>query len=613
MPNDLDRLANDIDVNPASVLMGLGGEDLGKVQRLAEKGQLRDLKKEVQRAFEQSIENTQLFDVITASRELVAVTARTAGMLSSSFGVVRNLFRQEISAIDRIAEFVQSKMFGQILDAIGLIPVVGWIIKVVAEVAKLVSKMVTMVLDEKLTSAVYNAAAQLSVPMSGTNFTAQGDQRFVRHIFERMHRSDQQEFISPAYIGGRKNFRALGVYNDASGGDWSGSRNKEMGVGWVIHPGLASGSTGFVPGTGNLAQALFFPAGVRPAPPNSSQGLVGSGRSVRDLGSLYPTGSAVLNQWWSMVLKPSPSMFTVDAKEPIKSWENSIYDLLAFGPDLLKGWTKAPTGIPFTNKFYCTEGMMDPYNKKKRGIGECRKIKRGDTLTLPGNFGQAVHTSTMGYLYELYFGLKKVTDRDRGFNPDLGIGIPTAGKKRYYQDSSGYKWLNPDSVDIGQSVPVRALENLYERQMATLKSINCMYVDGEKENRHKFRAFENRQLRNQWYESVTAIMSGNDWRQVVFADVPESRMKNELATVIKRSGIDPEKLNDPRYRTRQMHIRAAPTALGDPKLPAPPGSNRVLSTHAILDKKKTGRRKKKGPSGTIIAAAAAGAFLLLKK
>jgi len=623
MPNDLETLAADIDMNPAKVLMGLGGPALARVQRLARDGLLTELKDEVKLAFDQSIANTQLYDVISASRELIAVTARTAGMLSSSFGAVSNLFRQEISIVERLADFVNSEMFAHILDAIGMIPVVGWIVKIVADVAKMVAKMVTMVLDQKLSSAVFHAAAQLSVPMSGTKFNSEGDQYFVRKAFERMKNGAQQEFINPPYTGKRRDFEALGVYNDSDGGNWSGNRNKEMGVGWVVHPGLATGSTGFVPGTGNVSQALFFPAGVGPAPPKTSQGLVGKAGPMRDLGSLYPTGASVLNQWWSMVLKPGPSMFTVNPKDSIRKWENYVYELLVFGPDVLKGWTAAPTGKPFTNQFYCTEEMMDPYKKRNVGIGDCKKSKRGDLLTLPGNFGNAAHTQLIAYFYNLYFGLKRLTDREKNFNPDLGVGIPTAGKKRYYQDASGYKWLQPDSIDIDRSVPVRALDNLYDRQMATLKSINCMYVDGE--NLEKFSAFKNKALRRQWYESVTAIMSSTGWKQVVFADVPEGRMKNELRKLITRHKLDPEKLNAPcppgaplSHPCRQLRIRAAPTVLGSPELPPPPGAvqvpqARMTAAQADAAKAKRGKRKKKSQSGTIIAAAAVAGLLLLKK
>jgi len=614
LPFDMQRLVDDIAVDPRTALQGATSDELKKIEEDVRRGKIPT---KHMKYFVKAIANTALYNVVNASRQMIGMAFRTVGILSNSFGIVRNLFKEEASVAlrltDLVGEFVKSDFFEMALNAIGLIPVVGWIIKIVVEVAQSVAKIVTVIFDDNLKTAKSVAAQQLSIPMRGTEFSKMADDAVVQEIYGRMRDYDQQRFIQPAYApmgGGGEylGFTAQGVYDD----DWDSSRgDKEMGLGWVVQPGkYALPGLGFVPGTGNITRSMFFPAGV-----TSGRGCKGG--AVRDIGSLYPTGGSLLSSWWSMVLKPGPSMFSVDAKQPIKDWENYIYGMLMLGPNVMKGWACAPTGIPFSNKFYCVDGMMGKGNKKKRGVGDCRwgGGRRGKVMTLPKDFGRSSHVTLMGHLYSLFFGLKKLSERGKSFNPDLGIGIPKAGKVEYYKDHYGKDWLNPDSVDISESVPVRALENLYERQMFTLKSINCMYVDGEKSNRHRFPSFNNRKLRDQWYESVTAIMSSNDWRQVVFADVPESRMKNELLKVVKRNGLDPDKLNDPRYRNRQMHIRAAPTVLGSPTLPPPPGAVRVTPSRvARMAEPSTKRKaKKKSQSGTIIAAAAVAGLLLLKK
>ena len=628
LPDDLQELALGLGSDPAAYLKGVKPFERQKIQNDALKGKIPY---NPTGDFARAIANTALYNVVNASRQLIGMTMRTVGIPSGSFGIVRNIFREEASVALSVANmakaFVDSELFERALDMLGLIPVVGWIAKIVIEVAQSIAQMVTVILDSRLDTARAVAAQELTIPMKATQFSKDADNQVVRDIYGLMRDGGQQFFIEPAYgplgSGGEYlGFTAEGVYND---GEWARREQQEhLAAGWVIQPGQLFGGMGFVPGTGNISRSLFFPAGLATAPGSTRPGCrPGSVNAMRDLGSLYPTASALLNSWWSLVLKPGPSMFSVDVRGPIKNWENNIWGMLALGPNLMRGWTCAPTGIPFTNQFWCTREMMDKERKRRPGVGDCEWKYRGTKRKLPSDFGRGAHVTLMGYLYQLHFGLEKLSERTKDFNPDLGIGIPKVGRPRYYKDSYGRDWLEPDSVDISESVAVRALNNLHARQMATLKSINCMYVDGENRDRfgnRQFAALNDKALRKQWYKSVTAIMSGNDWRQVTFADVPEGRMKNELATVIKRHGMDPEKLNPPcppgapmSHPCRQMHIRAAPTALGDPKLPAPPGAVRVLSVKALPAKKKTGRRKKKAPSGTIIAAAAVGAFLLLKK
>lgn len=616
MPQDIPQLVGDAQADPASVVAGAVNPD--KLYQFQE-GILS-----VDDLLWDGLANTNAFDIVSSTRQLVGTLVQQTGMLARTFRTIRSIFSEPteraLKIINLVSGLVESSLFQRALDMIGLIPVVGWIIKIVVDVAKLLTRVVTRFFDENEKTARAMVANQLSIPLTGTEFSKEADQLAVRNVYNLIRTGQSQRLIQPAYEG---EFAAGGVFDDGSTGRPTGSEeNSARAVGWVVFPGEATGGYGFVPGTGNLSRSLFFGAGVTGSK-GDNRGPNGNG--PRDLGGLYPTAQGLLNSWWQIVLTEGPALFSVDPLVEVDAWENYIWNLLVFSQNQRQGWTEMPTGVKFTDKFWCVSDLFD--------LGNCDEpAAKGQKLTIPGEFGRDQHVVLMTYLYNVFFGLKKLSKWDAYFNPEKGTGLPLiSDDPKTYPTHLGGRLPEPDQLDLSQSVPSVALENLFDRQVAALQSINCLYVDGEQENRDRFPAFNNKALRDRWYESVTALFQSQDWRRVVFADVPESRMKEQLRQLAKNNGIDPESLNppcppdapmsDPRCTPSQF--APGPTILGDPTLPDPPEPNdselpsdpgspkrqALTPERAKLHKSK----KKGGGGGIAIVAIALGAALFASR
>lgn len=584
-----------------------------------------------------------LMSFVTASRQLLGEMVQSIGILSNQFPMLAKVFKgpadKAFSITDIVGGFVNSELFAAALDVIGLIPVVGWIIKVVIEVVKLVANFVAMARNMGEKDARSIAAKELVLPISGTKFSTSGDQEMARNILRAFRHGEvsTQFLVQPPYVG---KIQAQGVYDDGK----PGMHDETMSLGWVIRPELGYGG-GYVPGTGNMTGSLFITAGVQKQR-NSDRRIPGGG-ALRDTGSLYPTATGLLNNWWSMVLERGPMMFTVNPHPLMHTWAEYIRKMLILGPDVLQGWAQAPTGIPFTNKFWCLRGMgpaipnwegagkhdyLSP-KRDKEGVGDCDYRKRGKQLTLPSEWGIDAHLMTLAHIYKLFFGLQKLSDREGSYRCHERdgrlecYGLPLEANPKFYETPHQGKWAEPDSVDVDQSVPVRALQNLHERQVNVLQSLDAFYVNGE--NPDQFAAFkDNQPLVNQWTESITAIVNSDDWRRISFANVPEGRAKEHLRRRVEQAGINPETLNPPcppgappSHPCRQMPLAVGPSVLGDPALPKPPPTNDaemvefvpIIEPVKVYPVKPKRRPKAAGGAGALIAVAAVAAFLAARK
>lgn len=140
--------------------------------------------------------------------------------------------------------------------------------------------------------------------------------------------------------------------------------------------------------------------------------------------------------------------------------------------------------------------------------------------------------------------------------------------KLFFKDIPTYqKAVN--SKNMNESIPSQALSTLKARQYAVIDSINCMYVnDLTIGSLPRFSAIYNDKiLGNKWEENVTAVLNSKDeWRKVVFWDVPQGPVREKLREVALKNKINPEKPGpiDP----PQMGLKI-PSILPDPKVPPP--------------------------------------------
>ncbi len=563
-------------------------------------------------------------NLVSATRNMVGLMVQSVGMLSRTFSLMQSMFSENTSiamtVLNVVSAIVNSSAFTMAINAIGVIPVIGWIIKAVVEVAKVIVNIVEAARQEDIEAAYRSIAKRISVPAGAIEFETNVDQQEMRELFGYLSLGtgayDPQDIIRPAYDGDPNAFQALGVHSKDTE---RGTSNVKLASGWVVVPGNPTGGFGLTPGTGNLSRSLFFPTGLSSGPGGDSKGCAPA--VMRDLGSLYPTAQGAANTWWSMVVEEGPAMFQVQPLLVKDEWADLIESMLVLVQNTLEGWTCCPSGIPWNNKFDCVPEVY--------GVGNCGDAgHKSGVQTFPSDFGLDPHTSTAGYIYRLFFALKSVNDRFAYYDPDEGRGLPLVNDNTYISDEYGkhvIKWPTVDAFDIDQSVPLRALDNLFDRQMATLKSPYCMYVDGEQENRDRFPAFNNAALRAQWNESVTAIINGPDWSRIVPDDVPESRMKEHLLRRIRDEGYDPATFNPPcppgagpgHPGCQIGGLSAGPSVLGDPAPPPPPPTNDVPIDPRLVKIARPsgpgGGGKKGGGGGMIVLAAAAAAMLAMRK
>lgn len=587
--DDLPSFAESVLANPAIAFQG----HEGVLQRIDEKTAT------ALRAAQQMLGNMNLVNFVRTTRGLFAQQVQTVGVLSDFFSSLHQVYLDPedvaLQVINVVKGVWESEAFQMGLDAIGAIPVVGWIVKVAIDIAEMVVGIVRQVRDQKEAAAYRAIARELSVPIGATQYTTGADVVVTRQLFGRLQGPtptsgagpdyDPEQVISPAYSGVDP-FTAQGVFDPETQGD------EKMAVGWIVDPGAPTGGIGYVPGTGNLAHNFFFPAGLSKAPGSANRGCRAG--PVRDLGSLYPSATGLANGWWSAIQQPGPGMFQVAPLRVQNAWQNYIYHCLVFAKDMLRGWTCAPTAVPFSDKFRCVDGTL--------GMGGCTKAKRGQTLSIPADFGRSQHTVYLGYLYELFFGLEDIGKRNEQ--------LPLLPNPKFYENDLGEKFPEPDSIDLSQSVPHLALQNLYDRQDAVLRSLTALYVNGH--DAERFPAFRSGPLTDQWEESVIALLQSNDWRGVTYQDMPEGGAKQALADKAAQLGLDPNQLNPPcppGESCPPTKIAMGPSVLGDPVPPDIPPINdvKLIPARAVA----SGSRGR-GGAGVLVAAVAA-ALLLGRK
>lgn len=586
----------------------------------------------------QYIARNAIDDCVRGTRQLIGEMVQTTGVGSNVFPAVQKIFTGSVVDIrggfDAINGVLDSKTFDMGMNMIGAIPVIGWIIKIGVNIGKAVAGIAKIMEEQEYSQALLEIQKRLTIPLDNLQPDKGRDEIQTRIFFERIskekNRYNPQGVIVPAYSA--EKFYAEGVYEDSGQSPTDLGKSAEGAAGWVVH-GEPTGGIGYIPGTAEVSRSLFFPAGIDSLKGNK---YACRQQSMRDLGTLYPSTTNIVTSWWSQVLKPGPAMFSVDPRAAVGEWENYIEGLFGLCKDIGKdGWTCVPTAIPFTNEFVCTKPYSrgtDLEDRHKRGFGGCKagrwgSANLGDIYTIPDDFGSRNHFGFYLQLVNRFFNSKATLD-------DIWYGrIPLIGSKKKYlqKPESEAKWWTPDSWDYSKSIPVKALQNLYDRQVATLDSLECMYVNGEdEEGRRLFGAFNNSSLRNHWRASVTAILNSNDWRRVVYADVPEGPAKAALREVAHNNNVKPEDLNPPcppgsplQCSMQNGLYLQARSVLGDPSLPqpAPLEGMSLFSTDQEKDlgitlgtMQATGasKGKKGGGEGILLLGAAAAALMIMK-
>lgn len=573
-----------------------------------------------QRRISQYIAQLAVKDWVYGTRQTLGAVAQTTGIIGADLLAVSTICRADVpgvvKAFDVTDAVIGSKAFNMAINAIGVIPVVGWIIKAAYEISKTVTDVILAVQKSNTAAARRELAKSLTIPLGSMEFSPDANDALARQFFARVKGDRADDLIRPAYgfSGSEGAFVADGVYED---GMPSSGPGYGMAAGTIVHGSSdGGGGFGYVPGSSSMTRSIFFPTGL-----NSGGGC--SVRAARDMASLYPTAQSLCTGWWSQVNTPGPSMFSVQPRASKGHWENYIEKMFALAEDLMKGWSCAPTGKPFTNKFKCLKDEPSIW-KEMGGCGETGQMTSGDWMTIPSEFGRTAHPSFYGYLCRLYFGIKDPFDMDKGGLNQLPIVANFT-----YKNDSGHDYYRANALDLSESVPVSALETLYNNQKATLKSIKCMYVSGEDDNhgnRDRFPAFNDHTLRTLWRDSVTDIFASGSWKRVSYQDMPEGEAKSQFRQLALSKGIqDVENYNRPcapgeaynsgcGYHGAHATLSSGFQIPDNPSLPTAPTMNGAViqATIAKSLRRPGGSSKKKSSALPLVLGAGAIALLMMR-
>lgn len=488
------------------------------------------------------IGDAAMADWVRSTRQILGELAMTTGIISSALPNVNTIMKARtadlLSALDVVGQVLDSELFEMAMNAIGAIPIVGWIIKIVYEIANAVARVVVAVFRGKDTEAREIARDTLTIPMSSMDFTKSANDAVVQEVFNKIKERDSSYMISPPFsVDSSSDLRDLfapeRVFDDKNMQEF-GPSQQGWAAGYLIK-GRNPLGLGYIPGSASMTNNIFLKHG------SDNTAKVTNGGSLKDMAELTPTAQMAATTWWSNVNKPGPSMFSVNPLSHIGEWSGYIHGMYRLVQDLGKGWGLHPTALePFTNKYMCFGNKREGYNTT--GASNCRLEDSGKKRTIEAGLGGWGFGASLlyGHLGRLFF------NREKPFHNPPPSNLEGISGSTYKMGSLGLDVPRPDAIDYGQSVPVKALNELYDRQRAALDSLQCMYVDGNNDG-GRFPAFHgNTPLRNLWRDAVTNVFSSGAWRRVVYQDIPPGEVKEVFAQYAQQHGItDLEDFNRP--------------------------------------------------------------------
>lgn len=462
------------------------------------------------------IGNLYLYNAVTAVRTAIGKMATVVGFLKSEFTDISNSFKEEADTIqfvfNTVNSVINSQFFQQGLDALGAIPIVGWIIKIVAKIAEAIYKLVNYIIKNKINDARKQLTGQPWIPL--VEFSKDADQEITKFCMNKIASGEMEYLFSPGHY--YEKFEDFYVRREKRTG--SDNAPLEKTDFFNITSLKAGGGLGFIPGGTAISGPIRFPTGAC--------------SEVFNAGDLYPSAANLATSIYQIVQKEGPALYSVHADSVSSKWKNTISSLLDYAEKSIKlGWTCSVTGEFNSNTFTCNYDTVGAYANVE---GCKRKAQIGKIVPLPSGF-----TGHYGAFRNLI-------------------------SKLFFSGSI-------QTFDPKQSTPVKALQVLKERQYAVIDSLKCIYVNDSiipNTNTPRFPAIKNDSvLRSKWLENVNAVLnSKDDWKKVVFYDVPEGEIKEKLREKAKKANLNPEKAGPIDNSLTKISM---PSVLPNPKPPSP--------------------------------------------
>ena len=539
------------------------------------------------------IKEMGMYSVMSAMRNCMTRIATAWGWFTRAVGAIKTIFKDHIETVQRAIETAKEIMAAieVAVNSIAWIPVVGWIIKIIFEVAKIITNIIGDIKEaqeRRDQEALNQSARAYALPMA--EWDPNIDTMMCRYMQRQLSAGifDLEWCFMPRYPAkSASDFVAQHQKYDPSDECFSGwlvwsERFKEA---QTEPPGL-----GFVPGTMNLHAAMSL----------NTQ----AGGDVKDLGDFFPVTRSLAAQLWSQTVKGDSGMtFAVDTEKCIRAWEDYVSSAHGYGLDAIRGWSMVAGRIdkPEPLSYAHAKGSMK-YKCSSCDYGDsaCNRGRdKGKWRTPPGD---GHRSAFLQHLHQM-FGWKQF---------EHGQSIK--------QDD----WW-------GTMTPVRALENLRERQEAMIRSPTCMYLDdstnADNSGQPRFRALKKgSDLHEIWEESVTAMFQSGDWKRIDYRDViPGEDVDKAIRLALNNANLPPpEKFFnlDKKWGAGKasMGLKAAagPSVLGDPEPPKPPGVVEVKTatvkgmalSPGRAGKGKKSSRKKSSNAPLLIGAAAVGLLMM---
>jgi len=578
-------------------------------------------------------------DFFYGSRALIRESVQNSGIASRKFFAVNEIFKTDDlfggKAADSLSRIFSSgfspsgiitNVLDIALDTIGAIPIVGWVVKAVAAISRVITQGAIAIQNAKGdASRARYALSMLSVPYGATEFSEVTNDAYAQHLYQLL-KTSPDDIMSPAFErdpnGIFSGFACQGV-SSRRGEEF----NQDPGTtaeGWIVHPSTNTRCLGFVPGTPSITRSYYLAANQRNVKSSCSGG------HLRDLGSLYPTAEGIATGWWSQVNEPGPLMYTVRPMVVRKRWENYIESMFILAQELMSGWSILNSGIPFSNEFHCNSSTgPESEMTGAKGLGGCTNwdVKGHKKKTIPEKC-DGHHKNFYASLCALYFG---IGSKDFHALSRLRNGLPR-GLPVLKDNHSGFyfdhgkprrKYARPDNLDFSESVPAKALETLYGNQFASLKSLQCMYVNGDDTN--TFPAFKDKKLKDHWEQSVRDVFESGSWRSVATVDIPQGQVRNAFENRVRSAGIsNVEHFNRPCLpgespgssdcgpTMAKGHFAVASPMPEDPSLPNRPTLNGAVLADFIAPGGSGGGKRKSSAMPLVLGAGALG-FMMMKR
>ncbi|MFZ6184874.1 hypothetical protein [Nannocystis pusilla] len=524
----------------------------------------------------------QFTSTIRAVRLVLSQIATTVGFLKQAVKALGDVFKGAVAAVGdalNIAlQVLDNPGFNAAINSLCAIPIVGWIIKAVVTVAKLVLKIVETVRQNR--AKRQEAWRQMRSLMPLAQWDPDIDAIQVRNVGLRLHVFDTAYVFMPRYLANSPG----DFYAEQASGDPDSKRLDA----WRLLTRHPDGGLGFVPGTQNLHGAIEMP--------------VGFCAGVKDLGDFFPTAQQMAYQLWNTVLnEDTPALFTVPARRCEKAWESYLMSILAYTVRDISGWSCARDPQNGGSKVPSRDYLQGsgPYPTKQVDPNDSKNPK---TVGIKGS----------GHRQAMLDHLQALFDWTKGRDTSISNSDPR---------------FPETAVDFSKSAPGRALANLRDRQLFELREIDlslmAAYVDDsrvrpgagaiDKVPRWPAIADKNEELWTVWDQARRNLLSSDRWKQIELEDVPggpNDPYRDKLTSddrafyqALVDKGLRPG--GGPPQRPELGRLAAKP--------PAPPPPHGYLpDLRATPPPSRTSLLKAAGVAGATIAAAGAG-YLVYRK